>query len=59
MTIIKIKTTATEAVKELFTIKYGFEPTEILNNGTFYWADQIGFSSVGKFVMINGLCNGK
>jgi hypothetical protein len=59
MTTLKVTTTANETVKLLFANIYGFAPLTIQNNGTFYWADQIGFSLVGKFIIKNGLYNGK
>lgn len=59
METIKVTTTPTDAVKSLFTQIYGFEPLTIKSNGSFYWADQIGFSLIGKFITKNGLYNGK
>ncbi len=59
MTTLKITTNATEAVKTLFTSIFGYAPNEIKNNGSFYWADQIGFSHFGKFIIKNELYNGK
>lgn len=58
MTTLKITTTTTEAVKTLFTSIYGYAPESVINNGSFYWADQVGFSAIGKFVMKNNLYNG-
>ena len=59
MTTLKVTNTATETVKQLFTKIYGFSPLTIQNNGSFFWADQIGFSLVGKFIIKNGMYNGK
>ena len=59
MTTIKVTTTPTESVKTLFTIIYGFEPLTIESNGSFYWADKVGFSLIGNFVTKNELYNGK
>jgi len=59
MNTIKITTTPQSAVKTLFTNIYGFEPLEIINNGSFYWADKVGFSLISKFIIKNNLENGK
>ena len=59
MTTIKINTTPNQSVKELFIKIYGFEPLNIINNGSFYWADKVGFSLIGKFIIKNNLYNGK
>jgi hypothetical protein len=56
---MKIQNNATETVKQLFTKIYGFEPLNVVNNGTYYWADQVGFSLIGKYVIKNELYNGK
>jgi len=59
MTNLKIKNNPSESVKILFISIYGFEPTTIENDGTFYWADKVGFSLIGKYVIKNNLQNGK
>jgi hypothetical protein len=58
MTNLKIKNNATESVIELFTKINGYKPNNIKIDGSFYWADQEGFSKVGKFIIKNNLYNG-
>ena len=59
MKSLKITSTADKTVSSLFNKIYGYNPSTIENNGNFYWADQVGFSLVGKFIIKNGLYNGK
>ena len=58
MKTIKVTSSAKEAVKNLFINIYGFAPMTIENNGTFYWADQVGFSLIGNLIIKNELYNG-
>ena len=43
---------------KLFTKINGYKPNDIKIDGSFYWADQEGFSKVGKFIIKNNLYNG-
>ncbi len=44
-------------IKESFKSEFGFNPVSVKFDGSFAWADQVGYSIIKGFIIRNGLAN--